>query len=576
MGPKSHHYTLYTTIKLAHSGISYIAFGMCRRLLCTKFSKLKTLNFVPTTIAKKSKRSLDFLEFLSWCCGTATQQSLDSIIMNENQLKNNLERISRGLSDTLKDFGLNSIYFQNYSRQISNAFNNVHSALNKLKENQIFEMSNFQHLSDEQDAILALLHQHFKITSEIFHTLKINQISNSCLNNQIPTSIIPPEVLSADLRKLNKLLSLDNREIASNLASTEDFYSLPITDCSFVGNKIIIHIQIPIIKKGHKWTLFELITAPFAWGNQTCTLIHEHMYLATNTLPTPRTNILPILRPVSGLALHHCQPFKNRLCFLPRVSTDPFYGPTCTTKMFRGASVNELSKHCPMKCQQEKTMTVTEVEEDEFVITHPTTNTHITCKNGTTTIDNQYLKNPGAILLSLPCDCQLVENQEIMIHSRYPCNKNTTQGPEIHHVIPAMWSTLHSYMIFPHNWKNQLVYKNFSECFNSKWPLTTPHFNISTKEHLVDLQMALQDAILDATTFGTQGFHLSIFLIIWNVAITITLAYTVRALHTQKTLKHQSPPQSRKTRLGIGKITMPSGEEIPIELTRSTLELENT
>lgn len=82
-----------------------------------------TKNNYNNKLKKREKRALDFLgDGLAWCCGVATQEKLDSVISNENELQEVIDKLQKGLSTTLTDISQQSKQFSLYEQSVSKAF----------------------------------------------------------------------------------------------------------------------------------------------------------------------------------------------------------------------------------------------------------------------------------------------------------------------------------------------------------------------------------------------------------------------------------------------------------------------
>lgn len=199
-----------------------------------------------------------------------------------------------------------------------------------------------------------------------------NEILHSCKSHFIPMSILPPKVLKHDLYNLEKSILKFNYSLAIPINELSRYYKIAITDCTISSNKIIVHVKIPIKHVDRDWKLLELLTTPFAWNDETCVVMHDTMYLAVSN---------KIMRPISGVGLHQCKPYHDKLCFLPRFASDVKYGPLCAFKMYNGATVNELNKHCSFRCHSSNSMVISEVKEDTYVLTHLKNKTLIQCED---------------------------------------------------------------------------------------------------------------------------------------------------------------------------------------------------
>ncbi|KAF5301790.1 hypothetical protein FQA39_LY10575 [Lamprigera yunnana] len=171
-----------------------------------------------------------------------------------------------------------------------------------------------------------------------------------------------PLDLAADLTALEKDINSKKYRLAIPVEQLLKYYKLDIADCTVADQKIYIHIRVPIIQGKTEWKLYELITTPFAWNDETCIIMHDTLYIAVNEKAK-----VPAVKVISGTALRHCKPYHDKLCYLPKFESDALFGPSCAYEMFIGATVEELSKHCSFKCHTPKAMLISEINIDTFL-----------------------------------------------------------------------------------------------------------------------------------------------------------------------------------------------------------------
>ncbi|KAJ3645257.1 hypothetical protein Zmor_022927 [Zophobas morio] len=333
--------------------------------------------------------------------------------------------------------------------------------------------------------------------------------------------ILPPSVLRADLIVLQDNIANHRQELAISVGDAEVLYTLPICDCMLTEKTITVHIRIPVRTKGFSWSLFELIAVPFKWHNQTCKTQHESVYVAVSKLVSRQ------VRAISGVSLHHCKPFENKLCFLPRFSAHSLHGPTCVNKLVAGESSLELSRQCPMTCYYSTAMTITEVEEETYVITHARNESCIKCNNQLRPIVKQEDAEPSAKKIVLPCHSQLILHDEVIIGRRFPC-KEDEKEITITHILPAPWSTVGAMVINDFEKTVPLHFDSLKTCLNENWTLTIPHVNLTSPiEKLADVYRRIKVHQEDHDCTNTYTVHGDSMMLIWNLILSVGLGYVL-------------------------------------------------
>ena len=263
------------------------------------------------------------------------------------------------------------------------------------------------------------------------------------------------------------------------------------------------------------------MSTPFAWYNQTCSIQHQTLYLAVSESTLTGTNFI---KQISGTALHQCKPYENKLCYLPRFAADTAHGPGCAKILYVGSSISEINQHCPLHCITSQLVSISEIAHDTFVITHPQPDLTITCKNHKTLLPNTFYSTPGALKLKLPCYCRLSSPTYDLIPERYPCPENQPLNLRMHHIIPAAWSHLKSFMLQPTNPHHEILFANISENLNSNWTLDMPHLNLTTTTATVK-EILSQINTPTVSYADTYGFHGDSLLLLWNILLSIAVLY---------------------------------------------------
>lgn len=471
---------------------------------------------------KKRKRSLEFLgEGLAWCCGVATEKKLKTIALTERDTKIRLNSIENGLTKTIKTLTVNSKNLQEYTRQVDIAIDKTNSQTKTLEQTlRTLKQQISDSAKSTENNTLALIFTQFQTVKKILYltrTLRKEKIFSACKDNKLPVSLVSVPILQADLNVLRTELNSYGQDLAIPLTDLINYYELPISECSFWNNKVTVHIKVPVVPIHTKWQLFELITTPFAWENQTCTIQHQNLYLAVSKSST---------RQISGTSLHHCSPYKNKLCYLPRFSADNLQGPECARKMYEGATIEDIASNCPMSCHPSTALTISEIEHETYVITHPTDTTHVSCHNISYPV-SRIPRKPGAIKIDLPCDCKLVTNfNTVLIPTRFPCPNNTPNQAVITHILPAAWSNLKTFILNPSSFSNLPTFRNVNECLNNNWTSTVPHLNLSNFTPWRPVKKDVEEAIADLSTYGDNyGIHGDSILLIWNIVLSILVLH---------------------------------------------------
>ncbi|KAL1489243.1 hypothetical protein ABEB36_014176 [Hypothenemus hampei] len=483
------------------------------------------MNNMRETNNSRHKRALDFIgEGFSWCCGFATDQKLKLIEGDETSVRRRLDTITDTISSSLRAMAQDTTRFSQYEEQVRSTFQETERRL-KFMGTHLQQMQQNAAKAEQQlqGLIHTLLHNDFsafKLSITVARLLRKQSILSSCQDHKLSSSILHPTVLQEDLSKLSADLRLSHQELAIPVTDIYRYYKLPPTECAFTTSKLFVLIKIPILQTKKRWELFELVTVPFAWYNQTCSIPHRPLYLAANKLSAASVTET---RQISGTGLHQCRPYHDKLCYISRFSPEALEGPECAKKLFTGGTVREISQHCPIKCNPSTHMIVSEVLEDTYIVTHPVTPLTITCGTNKTTLPDKY-NHQGALKIRLVCSCYLEAGSEVLIPSRFPC-LDPANRPVYAHIIPGISSNLKTFVLNVHDQRQLPTYADMDECLNANWSIEIPHLNVTFQEDtLREMQWKL-----DHTRSEIQGDkntkNLVTFLVYWSIIASLVIVF---------------------------------------------------
>lgn len=264
----------------------------------------------------RDKRALTFVaEGLSWCCGVATNQHFEALATDNDVVKKQLLKLSQGFQKTLQHVTTDSVNFKAYSDKVGQSFREVKTHMDDIANytSRAFNNVRNQQVENGRELVLHLnfIYQNLVRTVGLTSVVRDMDIMNACKRRHVPLAIVHPQVLKEDLKKLQVELLLAGQKLAIPIKLIARYYQLPICDCTFSTSTpmtITVQVKVPIVSRDSRWGLSELISTPLKWGHQTCTIIHETMFLAVSR--SKRDGSLD-MRPVMGANLHQCKPFED-------------------------------------------------------------------------------------------------------------------------------------------------------------------------------------------------------------------------------------------------------------------------
>nr|XP_015840319.1 PREDICTED: uncharacterized protein LOC107399130 [Tribolium castaneum] len=262
----------------------------------------------------RSTRALDFIaSSFEWCCGFATTQKLEKISMNDQELAERVPKIQQGLKETLMSIGKESRKFEEFQNKEGGVFVKIEERIRIIEKFAAVAHNRVTlQLNETEKTMLSEVYNSYMNLKRIIinlRTTRENSVVNDCRHHFIPQMLLPSTILKEDLRRLEEQIRKENQELAIPVSDVWINYTLPICDCTVVGGNITLQIRTPIRGQGRHWSLYELVSVPFGWNNNTCRIRHESAYVAVSGAKNAA------IRTISGVGLHHCKPYENRLCF---------------------------------------------------------------------------------------------------------------------------------------------------------------------------------------------------------------------------------------------------------------------
>lgn len=293
-------------------------------------------------------RSLDFIgDFEQWCCGVATEKNLQDILSVESSLEKfgkQMElQISRDHSEAIR-----------MSQVLNNYTINIDGVLRQM-ENQVGR--DFYALATDEKDLRNLVSDNskglLKFANSWLDSVMASawqKVTSYCQNKLIPHMLVSPEILNEDLKKVSKVLQKHKQELAIGTNRIGQYYSLPITSCSFSKEKLIVNVKVPIRREKIKYIIKEITTIPFQNNAQVC-MIH----LEATLIAIGDDKVIKL----TGNEEKNCRVKENGLCFIPRYTKNHFTQDSCIEELVNPfSSVETLRKNCVFSCLARKDETL--------------------------------------------------------------------------------------------------------------------------------------------------------------------------------------------------------------------------
>lgn len=467
----------------------------------------------------RRKRAIDFIgSGLHWCCNVATSDNLEELSQNELQVDGKLNNLLDYVKQENHDLIIAENQMNNFSSNLNTVLQNLHSSLTQYD-------TTFKANMDTSARRLETKLQKFTQESWLYIYLslyynKISRIEDDCQNNKIPQDLVPIRDLQEDLIKLQNKISRQNLSLAVSYRKAYHLYNLPIAKCSFSNGSIVLQVNVPLQISNTSYQTYTYNPIPLKWENNICTLANDNFLIITanNQTYIVDKNNNP-----------HCDHVSSNLCLIPRFSYHSSLAAKCAKFLIKGTSLNKLKDYCEFHCVAAPDHTVvTQLKVNQFLITNTLNELDIICEDDKLTSKIPKIEI-GTVELNLPCNCKVMNQNEIIIDTTSPCDKRDFSNPAINHLIPLTWTNLDNLKIDPFDLKKRTEFDNITKFIMPNWNITTPTFLVKNLEKATIFEHIIPKAhwadITDNKLMMIYGLS------IWCTCVTLLLFIAIYKIH---------------------------------------------
>lgn len=159
------------------------------------------------------------------------------------------------------------------------------------------------------------------------------------------------------------------------------------------------------------------------------------------------------------------------LCYITQFSSDKTLSPKCVESIFKNKPFEKINQVCYFQCIKRNDETIIkQIGIHTFAITNPQPTLKIRSGkkgNFTEKILQINYDNPGLIKISLPCNHELLKNNETIIPRMYPCENSNTNKLSIKRVLPISWTNINSIQINNLDYKENVFFTNITDILNN-------------------------------------------------------------------------------------------------------------
>lgn len=358
---------------------------------------------------------------MSWCCNIASKADLSVTVENDVLIQAQLDTLFDSFDVLANVTREHSIQWVEFAKSVHSKFQEIDDNLTNILNSKDIMVDWFSHVTLRSVSSLT------EMIVKLLMAEKLDQIYMACTQNQIPLSVITPEMLQNEVNNINKQL-WPRAEIA--IPSISALYKLNIVNCVFNDNMLEVFIKFPVTNIGKHWKVVDVIPTPFAYKKHVCKLLPEPAMFLTND-----THI----RLLTPKQRERC--LDNNICAIPRETK---YVPSldqCIENLYLGKINNYdvLGEFCKFHCTPYSGPEVLDLELNNYIVVHSKHNLIVQCKNEMLPLSADPV---GSSHINVPCACTLKYKNVLLIEEQYPCDPRLSNKFNKTVVLPELWSKL--------------------------------------------------------------------------------------------------------------------------------------
>lgn len=445
--------------------------------------------------AKRFTNPLNFIgDLLGYCCNVATSADLELLVDNDVNIQAQIDRIADSVDALVNVTRENTINWANFAESVRENFHKIDLLLTELVDSKSHYEDWFTHV---------LLRSSASITEMVLKLLMAERLENiysDCSANKIPRAAIAPEALATEIDKINLELK-GNAEVAVH--SVTALYKLNIAACAIENDETLtIMVKIPLTKPGLNLELYDAVPVPFSYNGSTCNLIRE----PTLTMIS-RTEIRVLTAGQRTACL------SDAICQIPRETMSHTWSGNCLLSLFMNdVPIENLKERCKFDCIPFKENVIRQLDNNQYVVVHPKTDLKIVCPSTSKTVPAVTI---GSSRLEIPCDCELRENNNVLISTLFPCDKRLAKLPNVVTLLPGLWSGIeisHTKLV-----NSDIEFKSVQSVLSTNLSITMPNLLLPS-----NVQRSTKKALnVVSKTTPIILYSLVAFLLTWCVSLTI-------------------------------------------------------
>jgi len=487
---------------------------------------------------KRLTNPLAFIgDILGWCCSIATKADLSVALENDGLIQDQLDTLFESFDTIANVTRQNTVKWVEFSKSIHSKFQEIDVELTRIINSKDLMYDWFTHVTLRGVSSLT------EMIVKLLMAEKLDQVYSACTQNQIPLSVLPPDMLQREMNILNDQL-FPEAEIA--ISSVSALYKLSIVNCIFKEDVLDVIVKFPVKKRGSSWKMIDVVPLPFAYKKHVCKILPSPMMIITNDSH---------VRVLSTTQREDC--LQGTICPLPRSTQfSPDLG-ACIEKLYFGQVNNfvDLRNNCKFICNPYSGPEIVDLDLNNFVVVHPQQGLTVRCDKEILPVSAVPI---GSTKINIPCDCSLTHKNVVLIDRQFPCDPRLNNKFNKTIILPALWSKKYKKTGIQ-RFNFELMDLNVPSILTKNLSLVLPEF-VVLPEKLVTERQRVSEVLL-GSQFGVYAFC-SILLVL-QIVMFIWIMF-LQKMNCTKNVKRVKLP--KKPRRGARGVNNPAFDDNETEL----------
>lgn len=200
----------------------------------------------------------------------------------------------------------------------------------------------------------------------------------------------------------------------------------------------------------------------------------------------------------------------------------------CLQVVLNSESIESLQKHCTFICETPPPYPIiTELLPNRYLITNIQKELELQC--GTELKLNKIFPiSTGTLQATIPCQCQIMQDNLILITKVQPCDNSDSEEPHLINLIPASWTKLKTLKLFPLQSGIKHEFDNLTEILDSNWTFNSPTYQVTKLKKIK--RLVLKNNEFDLFNDTKLLFYI---LMVWTGLLSITCIVLIYCVNIQ-------------------------------------------